>query len=323
MKVVSSVYSLDFEGNPDWVLDVVANCDENRLAVSLGSKSIGIHDASSLERVFSVYNAHSGRINDINYSSTDPNLIITCSNDKYVKCWDQRSSSSSGAALQFRFSDEVESVSIGMKDSLIAAAISNSVCFADSRKSQAGGADGSRPTKLLGEYGDIHTDTITDVKFHPERTNELFTASEDGLICCYDTHVSENCDAVLSIMNTDCPVRTFGFYGQNKEGMFCLSTVETATFWHIYTALRISSLPQVRETHGADYLVNCFAEEDEVLLLAGRNDGDAMVLTVTPDATRKVDTARGGHTEVIRGAVRLRDGRVVTGGEDSKMVQFQ
>ncbi len=324
--IKGNVETLDQSGQPDWVLDIVSSCDEQILAVSTGSRALCFHDSETLKRVSSVWGAHTGRINCIEFSRSNPHLVMTCAEDKLVKYWDSRSSSAIGAVLQFKFTDEVESASMGLQDSLLAAATGNILKFADSRKAQesSGGScsDGTRPIKVLGEYGDVHTDDITAVHFHPEHTNEVFTAGEDGLICCYDTSVSESSDAVLSIINTDCPVRTFGFYGPNREGLFSLSTVETAAFWHIYSALRLSALPKVRETHAMDYLVDCFAMADDLQLLAGTNDGEGVLLNVTPEALNTVGTVKARHTGVIRAGVRLRrSGVLITGGEDSRICQ--
>ena len=327
MKIAETLL-LDQDRHPDWVLDMVSNSDETSLAVTSGSKMLSFHDAGTLKQVSSVCGAHSSRINCIESSRSNPHLVMTCSEDKLVKYWDARSSHASGSVLQFRFADEVQSASMGTKDSLLAAATKNSLKFADTRKThEARGsscADGKMLTEVFGEYGDVHMDDITVVRFHPERTNEVFTASEDGLIACYDTSVSEHSSAVLSIINTDCPVRTFGFYGPNREGLFSLSTVETASFWHIYSALRLSVIPRVRETHAVHYLVDCFAVGDDLQLLAGTNSGEGTLLSVTP-AQMKIERAvRGGHTEVIRAASYLsRSGRLITGGEDAKICQFE
>ena len=72
------------------------------------------------------------------------------------------------------------------------------------------------------------------------------------------------------------------------------------------------------------YLVDCFAVGDDLQLLAGTNSGEGTLLSVTP-AQMKVERAvRGGHTEVIRAASYLsRSGRLITGGEDAKICQFE
>ena len=126
----------DHLGNLDWMLELSSNCDETSLAVSLGSRTVAFHDAGTLKRLSSICGAHSGRINCIESSRNNPNLVMTCADDKLVKYWDARSSGASGAVLQFRFTEEVLSASMGTQDLLLAAATGNCLKFVDSRKSQ-------------------------------------------------------------------------------------------------------------------------------------------------------------------------------------------
>ena len=70
----------------------------------------------------------------------------------------------------------------------------------------------------LGEYGDIHSDIVTQLKFHPSHPSILASGGEDGLVCMYDVATDSGDEAVLSILNTDAPVRKLGFFGPSQEG---------------------------------------------------------------------------------------------------------
>jgi WD40 repeat protein len=276
---------------------------------------------------------------------TNPYLVVSGSDDGYLKCWDVRAAPGAKAALSIKFGEEISDISLGAHDLLIAAATGNAVKLFDTRciRADAVGSSSGSNGAFIGEYSDVHTKDIGAVKFHPLRRNELFTAAEDGLVCCYDTSVASGGNTVLSVVNAECDVRAFGFFGPRLDGLYCLSTVETASFWHAYSALRIVDLPQVREEHQLDYLVTCLPggfgddtgdEGDALQLLAGNNDGTGVLFDVSPGGNgagglrrTKGGTLRGGHSDVIRCATPLGSpnngsGRMVTGGEDSLLCVY-
>lgn len=151
----------------------------------------------------------------------------------------------------------------------------------------------------------------------------------------------------MSIMNTECAVRETGFFGcapgacgptgqrqqQALEGVFCLSTVETASFWHYSSAQRIGYFPSIRSGVSADYLVTCWHEDSGVFLLAGNNEGGGIVCEVNPSSVAVVGalTAEGGHTDTIRCATAIvehgPDGHsrrfLLSGGEDGRLCMWK
>ena len=55
------------------------------------------------------------------------------------------------------------------------------------------------------------------MKFRPDSA-VVMTGGEDGLICAYNTSVGVSEDAVISILNTECPTRRIGYFGTGNEG---------------------------------------------------------------------------------------------------------
>jgi hypothetical protein len=51
------------------------------------------------------------------------------------------------------------------------------------------------------------------VLFHPTRPAVLASGSEDGLVCLYDTGVAQADEALGTILNAECAVRDFKFFG--------------------------------------------------------------------------------------------------------------
>jgi hypothetical protein len=96
--------------------------------------------------------------------------------------------------------------------------------------------------------------------------------------------VPEAEEALMSVINTDCPVRRFGFFGDEGGGVFSLSCNEELSIWHAPSAIRVADVPAAREALEADYLIDCFySPEDGVLeLLAGTHSGGLVLASVRP-----------------------------------------
>lgn len=152
------------------------------------------------------------------------------------------------------------------------------------------------------------------------------SAAEDGLMCVFDTSVSEGDEAVTSILNTECPIRRFGFFGESNEGIYTLSTVETASFWHYPSSQRISMFPELRETFQVDYLVDCMCLNDhnDIHLVAGKFNGGISLLKVNPAGLELSCSLENGHKAMVRSSLCLNKGDastsyIFTGAEDSSV----
>jgi len=283
--------------DPDYVFDTLVS--GTSLVVSLSSMSLQHVDLTS-GALLSQFTAHRDRINTIELSRVNPGLVLSASSDRTVALWDLRTSSGTAIA-SITLPDEVLGASLGAGDALVATACGQSVQFYDLRQFASGRGSGAGK---IGEYADAHTDLVTQVTFHPTQPSLLFSAAEDGLICVFDTAVAEEEEAVVSVLNTDCPVRRFGFFGAGGggggalEGLYSLSTIETASFWHFGSAQRVGNFPEARQQLGVDYLVDCMycPLSDELLLLAGNYGGRAVLASVDPSALRlKAMLQSSGH----------------------------
>ncbi|CAN0282665.1 unnamed protein product, partial [Laminaria digitata] len=212
--------------------------------------------------------------------------------------------------------------------------------------------------KPLGTYSECHSDAVTQVRFHPTKRSFMLTGSEDGLMCFFDTGVSTEEDALDSVMNAECAVRSVGFFGPEGEGVYCCTNTETLSLWHASGAQRIKDFGDVRalargttptppadasevspagdaseEGKGAEYtasqggwgaqvdcIVGCHYEAgaDRLRLVTSGFDGAACVATISPEGITPEAVLQGGHSEQIR-TFDWRGQTVVTGAEDAKV----
>jgi WD40 repeat protein len=164
-----------------YIFDITATADSRLFAASLSDKHIVAYDAETSVGIYRV-KAHSNTINAIETSKTSPFLIYSASSDRKACVWDLRIPVIASAlpVLKFNLPDEVNAVSVGMGDTLLAAGCGTSITFFDVRScasnsssssssggnagSGNGGAGNAAAKAKLGEYADLHTDIVTQVR---------------------------------------------------------------------------------------------------------------------------------------------------------------
>ena len=289
-----------------YVFDVAIN-SEARVASTASDHSLHVLQLDDL-REEAALRPHSKTITCIEFSQSNPHIIFSSSTDKSAAMWDLRAKTPS---LRFTFGEEALSVSCSLNDSLLAVAVGSRVSFRDIR-------NGSQSS--LGEYADVHTDIVTAVKFSLDSPTLLVSGGEDGLVNVYDTAAVSGEAAVQSIMNVDCPPRRIGFF--QREGLYCLTSTEIASFWHYPSAQRIGNFTSIREDRAVDYLTDCFVEpaEERLFLLAGKFSGAGSLLQTEPSMMSLSATLELGHEDIIRSCAYHSSSRtLVTGGEDGNI----
>lgn len=272
-----------------YIMNIDANSQLSSILFSDSTQSLTIFDITTWSVSGYIPSCHKDTITSIQYSLNNSNIIHSASLDHSIHFYDLRSKGSSssstgtgiGILYTIQLNDEIYTTNIGLNDNLLAVGIRNEIHFYDLRNYG----------RSLGVYSDCHTDLVTKVQFHPTNPSYLLSGSEDGLICCFNTAVPPQHNAVVSIMNTECAVRDFGFFGSNEnyEGIYAISTVETLSLWHYPSAQRLSSYPNIRTGLGVDYLVNCWSESsqgaaDRLYLLSGTHSGVGFVHEITPSS---------------------------------------
>ena len=300
-----------------YVYDIACNCEADSPVVAVSASNHSVHIFSSgIENEIAVFSPHKKKINSIEFSHTNAHILCTASQDRTVGIWDIRQVTS--AIASYSYNDEVIAVTSSLNDTLIAAAIGSSIVFHDMRKM------GGPP---LASYEDCHTDLITNLKFSKMHPAILASGGEDGLACIFNTAESSDKQAVTSILNVDCPIRSLGYFGRGDEGLYCLTSSETASFWHHSSAQRIGNFTTVRTDLDVDYLVSCFfsPDEEELFLLGGKYTGEAILAGVTPESIIRIGSLDNGHNDVIRSSVYYAGAsgrKLITAGEDGRICLF-
>lgn len=320
----------DSTDNGHYIFEIERTLDGTTFVSSMSDKTLTLTNVEDLRTIGKV-KAHGGSdldtINRIECSKASPHLLVSASDDKTVRGWDTRCFDR--PVFNIQHSEAVSAVSMGLNGSLLASSCESTVFFHDVRffGTGAGGSPG-----LLGSYLDAHSDTITQLKFHPTQSHILASASEDHLICTFDTSIAAMEDSVVSTFNTESPVARFNYFGENYDAIYALSGNETLSFWHHPSAQRVAEFTSIREGLGVDYLVDCFgpAGSNDVYLLAGTFDGKGVVAQMLPTGFNQLGSFEGGHSAQVRccsaafshsagGAPAI---RLTTGGEDARLCQW-
>ncbi|CAM9964319.1 unnamed protein product, partial [Choristocarpus tenellus] len=223
----------DGEMTYEYVTHVKSSCDGSKLAAAISTREVKLYARDTLHFEQAIA-GHEGPVTQLSFSALHPHIMHSCAEDGFVRCWDTRTMEQ---ALRFGVPrEEIWSMAVAQDDHTCAVGKEGSLEFYDLRKAGA----------KIGAYSDCHTDAITQVVWHPAKPMQLVTASEDGLMCLIDTAISSEEEALESVMNAECPVRTVGFYGPHRDHLFCCTNTETLSLWHPQDAQRIADLRDIR-----------------------------------------------------------------------------
>eukprot|EP00931_Biecheleriopsis_adriatica_P004707 TRINITY_DN106337_c0_g1_i1.p1 TRINITY_DN106337_c0_g1~~TRINITY_DN106337_c0_g1_i1.p1 ORF type:complete len:389 (-),score=73.43 TRINITY_DN106337_c0_g1_i1:3-1169(-) len=318
-------------GQDLYIFRLGCNCDNSALAVATSEHALCILDPGTLKPIRSLQ-GHADAVEDLGFFQADPCCLASCSHDGSARVWDLRAAE---AARQFAVtSNEVYSCSVGRGDGLLACAASEKVHLFDVGQG-----------KRLRVFKDSHTDVVNHVRFHPIETHKLFTGAEDNLVVLLDTNEPREDEAMLGCIPNDECVRSFTLVGPDRNTLCCSSTTEDVRIWGAGAEnlgslraqfLGLRSHPLLMRGGGEEddcgfgYVVETFYDQPsaEVFLLAGAGTaGDLVLFRVTLSeavpAAIFAPAASGsplrGHEGIVRSALCLPGGRVLTAGEDGRI----
>jgi len=324
-----------------YVLRLGCNCEGTVLAAATSEHAVCVLDSATMQPA-RVLEGHTDIVEDLTFFQGDPNCLASCSRDGSARIWDLRAAET---ARHFPVSSqEVYSCSVGRQDTALACAASEKLHLFDIAQG-----------RMLRIYRDCHTDVVNHVRFHPVDTAKLLSGAEDNLVVLVDTDARED-DAILAVIpNEDC-VRSFTLVGPARNTLCCASTTEDVRIWGLSEDdcgikraefLGLRDHPLLAREDSGGYVVEMFFDQPsgQVFLLAGAGmDGDLALFRVTledatPVATFNASTMGSvavvtgdatstgtatiavsmGHRGVVRSAVCMPGGAVVSAGEDGRI----
>ncbi|KAF2651837.1 WD40 repeat-like protein [Lophiostoma macrostomum CBS 122681] len=253
----------------------------DQLAAISSDDSLRIFDPATLNIV------PNGIINAVNESVTcleradDPasNLIATAGRDGYIHIWDKRTQQK---ALRIESPYKlISALTCNTPRNFLAAGIENpedgpGVCpvyIWDQRNISA--------PQL--SFTESHTDTITNLKLHPDLPTLLLSGSTDGLINIFDTSKPDEDDALYQVINHRSAVAHAGFVYPSTD-IYALGTDETMSFYALQSQSEDEEEPaprvfgDVREGLGCEYVVKMHWIGDEAFIAAGKHSSSTLSL---------------------------------------------
>ncbi|KAG9762948.1 WD40 repeat-like protein, partial [Aureobasidium melanogenum] len=285
--------------------------------------SLRYFDPTNLSLAHTVSKAHEG-ITCLKATS-DGKGLMTAGRDGVVKCWDERAKS---AGVKMADPRGAGISALACRDTFVAAGT-------ESTKEGLGDVsvllwDTRNISKPLQAYTESHTDTVTQIAFHPTQQNTLLSGSTDGLVSLFDTTISDEDDALVQVLNHYGAVHCAGFL--NAEEVYAVSTDEQLSVYTLSkptdaedATLPVTAFGDVREQLKSSYVIDVFPNSPSAYIAAG--DTSSSRLTLVPlnpswsfDMTGTMEFPGAHGDEIVRDfLIDNHNQRVITCGEDGQV----
>ena len=127
------------------------------------------------------------------------------------------------------------------------------------------------PSTPLRSYAESHSDTVTQLAFHPSRANLLLSGGTDGLVSLFDVDVADEEDALQQVLNPRAAVHRAGFL--TSTDVYVATTDEHL---YVYSLAHdasgvLADFGDVRERLQCTYLVNVVGDTSQAMLAYGNH----------------------------------------------------
>ncbi|KAL2351463.1 WD domain-containing protein [Cryomyces antarcticus] len=258
-------------------------------------------------------------------------VVATAGRDGVVRCWDSREAGRTGGNDGTRgMGGMVGDGAKSGKAGLVAAGTENEK---DGRGDEAVLVwDMRMPGQALRSYTETHSDTITELSFHPRQPHTLLSASTDGIASLFNTTVADEDDALLQQLPHNSAIHLAGFIAPSVA--YAISCDEQCSFYALTAAedeeeaLPVAALGDVRPRLGCAYVVDVLpafqARHEGSWIAVGDTETSRLDLIAIADSpswhfvTAQALSFEGAHgDEIVRGVPALTTSQTFfTCGED-------
>ncbi|EMC99162.1 hypothetical protein BAUCODRAFT_31478 [Baudoinia panamericana UAMH 10762] len=209
----------------------------------------------------------------------DNNTVLTAGRDGIVRRCDSRAK-------------QVSQVSEPQGRSISALACREHLVAAGTESTKEGLGDVSvllydlrNPAVPMRNYAESHTDSITQLAFHPVHPNGLLSGSTDGLVSLFDLGMAEEEDALQQVLNPRSAVHCAGFLSPDE--VYILTTDEQFSIYSLAEAAvngdataQAIDFGDVRSKLDCMYVIDLLKQADGQPVVAhGHNERQTLTLT--------------------------------------------
>lgn len=203
--------------------------------------------------------------------------FVTAGRDGLIKIWDPRAKQASHfAEPQHR---AISAIAIHAENCIAAGTESTkeglgdvSVLLFDTRN----------PSQPLRTYNECHSDSITQLAFHPTQSNVLLSASTDGLVSILDVNQSDEDEALQQVLNPRSAVHCSGFLASDQA--YVLTTDEQFSIYPLADKAEGMAEPtvafgDVRQTLSCMYVIDILQQVDgaaPAVMAYGHNENKSL-----------------------------------------------
>ncbi|TPX30223.1 hypothetical protein SmJEL517_g06160 [Synchytrium microbalum] len=182
-------------------------------------------------------------------------------------------------------------------------------------------------SQTLKVFTDVHSDDITQVKFHPTQSNIMLSGSTDGLLCLYQLDEALDEDESLYQVIKEDSVHKAGFFGPSAEYIYLTTHMETFSIWNDEADVIVNygQVKKISSPHlTVDYLIDVsYSPEDQRLyLFTGSQTGNVGIFNSSLEGLELMYTLNGGHNDIVRGVAWDSKNTIVSGGEDGNICSW-
>ncbi|KAK4541943.1 hypothetical protein LTR36_007307 [Oleoguttula mirabilis] len=258
--------------------------------------------------------------------ATSKNAFLTAGRDGTIRLWDPRAK-------------QVSQLAEPQGRAVSALACHENVIAAGTESAKEGLGDVSvllydtrNPAVPLRNYAESHTDSITQLAFHPTQPNVLLSGSTDGLVTIFDVNQADEEDALNQVLNPRSAVHCAGFLTPDQA--YVLTTDEQFLVYPLAEPVEGSEpapavdFGDVRERLGCMYVIDLLRQPDGQPVIAyGHNDrrtlSIAQLTGPEPWAFGQTVELPGAHGDEVVRDVLLTDQRAYSCGEDGQVRVWQ